>query len=510
MLPYEELYQISKLLLAEGDYERTAETLLRRIVERCGAENGFLVVREEGSYQRKFEVGGRDDRSEVERRFSRSLVREAIETQSLIYIPSLLDDPRFGKTDSARLIGRCSALVAPLRHAGEVYGVVYLEDRRQTDSFGEECRELLAELAEISGLFLLRATERETLRRRNQILERELFSRYRFPGIIGRHPRITEVLRLVAQVADTDATILIYGETGTGKELIAQALHVNSGRSGGPLVTVHCAALPGTLLESELFGHAAGAFTDARRERQGRLAAAHGGTLFLDEVGEIPLEVQAKLLRFLQFGEIQRVGSDRTERVDVRVVAATHRDLRAMIREGRFREDLYFRLKVLELTLPPLRERASDIPLLADHFLRRFWRRPGEAPRWTGKADQALRSYPYPGNIRELAHLVERACLLARGPELDVDLLPPEVVGAPPAEPDEFIELTGEALNAAREASVAAVERRFVEALLQRYEGNVSRAARESGLHRSYLQKLMARHRDTPELPAGSLSEVLG
>jgi transcriptional regulator with GAF, ATPase, and Fis domain len=498
---YEELFQISKLLLAEGDYEKAAETLLRRIVERCGAETGFLVIREDGSYQQRFEVGGeRDGRSDVERRFSRTLVREAIEKQSLIYIPSLIEDSRFATGESARVIGQCSALVAPLRHAGEVYGVVYLEDRRRIDSFSEESRHFLAELAEISGLFLLRANERETLRRRNQVLERELFSRYRFPGIVGRHPRMTDVLRLVAQVADTDAPILVYGETGTGKELIAQALHVNSGRSQNALVTVHCAALPGTLLESELFGHAAGAYTDAKRERAGRLASAHGGTLFLDEVGEIPLEAQAKLLRFLQFGEIQRVGADRTEKVNVRVVAATHRDLRAMIREGRFREDLYFRLKVLELTLPPLRERASDIPLLADHFLRRFWRRPGESPRWTGKADQALRSYPYPGNVRELAHLVERACLLARGPELDVDLLPPEVVGAPPAEADEFIALTGDALNTAREASVAAVERRFVETLLRRCDGNVSRAARESGLHRSYLQKLMARQRGDPEL----------
>jgi transcriptional regulator with GAF, ATPase, and Fis domain len=496
---YEELFQISKLLLAEEDGERTPEVLLRRIVERCGAETGFVVVREEGSFQQKFDVGyDRGQRSAAERRYSRTLVREAIETGKVIYLPNLIEDDRFGSGESALVIGRCCALVAPLRHGDEVYGVIYLENRERVDSFDEACRAFLTEFAEVAGLFLLRASEREALRQRNRSLEQDLFSQNDFAGIVTRDPRLIELLRVVAQVAGADAPILVLGETGTGKELIARALHVNSPRRGRPFVTVHCSALPGTLLESELFGHVAGAFTDAKRDRPGRLASAHGGTLFLDEVGEIPIEAQAKLLRFLQFGEIQRLGSDRTEKVDVRVVAATHRDLRQMIREGHFREDLYFRLKVLDLKLPPLRERRGDILLLADHFLRRHWRRTDEKPRWTSRTERAIAGYDYPGNVRELAHLVERACLLARGPELDLDLLPPEVAGmaagAPAPEPI-FRELTGESLNEAREASVAEVERRFVEELMERCEGNVSRAARESGLHRSYLQKLLARHR---------------
>jgi len=496
---YEELFQISKLLLAEEDGERAPEVLLRRIVERCGAETGFVVVREEGSFQQKFDVGyDRGQRSAAERRYSRTLVREAIETGKVIYLPNLIEDDRFGSGESALVIGRCCALVAPLRHDGEVYGVIYLENRGRVDSFDEECRAFLAELAEVAGLFLLRASEREALRQRNRSLEQDLFSQNDFAGIVTRDQRLIELLRVVAQVAGADAPILVLGETGTGKELIARALHVNSPRRGRPFVTVHCSALPGTLLESELFGHVAGAFTDAKRDRPGRLASAHGGTLFLDEVGEIPIEAQAKLLRFLQFGEIQRLGSDRTEKVDVRVVAATHRDLRQMIREGLFREDLYFRLKVLDLKVPPLRERRGDILLLADHFLRRHWRRAGEKPRWTSRTERAITRYDYPGNVRELAHLVERACLLARGPELDLDLLPPEVAGTAagtPAPEPIFRELTGDSLNEAREASVAEVERRFVEELMERCEGNVSRAARESGLHRSYLQKLLARHR---------------
>ncbi len=262
---YEDLFQISKVLLAEGDDERTPEILLRRIVERCGAETGFVVVREEGSYQQKFEVGEeRGRRSDLERRFSRTLVREAIATGDLLYLPNLIEDPRFASGESGLMIGRCSVLVAPLRHDGEVYGVVYLENRERVDSFDEESRAFLAELAEIAGLFLKRASDREELRRRNRSLERDLFAQHDFEGIVTRDPRMVDLLRVVAQVAGADAPILVLGETGTGKELIARALHVNSPRRGRPFITVHCSALPGTLLESELFGHVAGAFTDAK------------------------------------------------------------------------------------------------------------------------------------------------------------------------------------------------------------------------------------------------------
>src|SRR3954447_19553070 len=332
---YEELFEISKLLLAEDDAERTPEILLRRLVERCGAETGFVVVREDGSFQQSFEVGyERDRRSDVERRFSRTLVREAIASGELLYLPNLIEDSRFASGESGLAPGRCCVLVGPPRHGGEGDGVGYLHNRQRVDSFDAESRAFLAAFAEVAGLFLLRASEREALRRRNRSLENDLFSQHDFAGIVTRDPRLIELLRVVAQVAGADAPILVLGETGTGKELIARALHVNSPRRGRPFVTVHCAALPGTLLESELFGHVAGAFTDAKRDRPGRLAAAHGGTLFLDEVGEIPIEAQAKLLRFLQFGEIQRLGSDRTEKVAGRGVAATHRHLRQLAGGG--------------------------------------------------------------------------------------------------------------------------------------------------------------------------------
>lgn len=495
---YEELFQISKLLLAEEDDERTPEVLLRRILEKCGAETGFVVVRENGSFERKFEVGyNGEGRGDLAHRFSRTLVREAITTGEPQYLPNLLEDARFASAESGFFIGRCCVMVAPLRYDGEVYGVVYLENRKRVDSFSDESRAFLSELAEVAGLFLRRASEREALRQRNRSLENDLFAQYNFAGILTRDPEMLKALCRVAQVAPTDAPVVVLGETGTGKELIARALHLNSSRRRGKLIPLNCSAFSGTLFESELFGHVAGAFTDARHDRPGRLAQAHGGTLFLDEVGEIPIEAQAKLLRFLQFGEIQRLGSDHTEKVDARIVAATHRDLHQMVSEGLLRQDLYFRLKVIDVTLPPLRERQGDVPLLMEHFLRKHWPRPEERPRWTARAERALLAYAWPGNVRELESAVARACALARGPELDLDLLPAEVAGAAPgptAEPV-FPELTATALSEAREAAVDAVDQRFLAELMQRCEGNVSRAAREAGFHRGSLQKLLARHR---------------
>jgi Nif-specific regulatory protein/two-component system response regulator HydG len=489
------LYDIAKLLLSEDDSDKTAELLLGRVLAATGAERGFIVVREGDSYEQKFDVRyNRDDVSTEERRFSRSLVRRAIESQELIDLPDVLADPRFAPEESVQRLGRCSVLAAPLRDRGEVYGVLYLERRGRASGFPDEAKPFLAEFAALAGLSLRKALEREALAQRNRSLERELFARHNFEGIVARHPEMIDLLETVAQVADTDASVLLLGETGTGKELFARALHWNSGRKERPFVTLHCAALPAQVLESELFGHVRGAFTGAERDRAGRIASAARGTLFLDEVAEIPAEAQAKLLRFLQFGEIQRVGSDSVEKVDVRVVAASHEDLGALVKSGRFRQDLYFRLRVLELRIPPLRERRSDVPLLVEHFLRKHWRRSGEEPRFSTRAEQLLYAYGYPGNVRELEHLIERACLLARGPVIDVNLLPAEISGALPAGSVEFSELTNDALKAAKETAVAAIERSFLDALMKRHDGNISRAARESGIHRSHLQKLLSEH----------------
>jgi DNA-binding NtrC family response regulator len=265
-----------------------------------------------------------------------------------------------------------------------------------------------------------RAIERQELVRENQALRERLGARSEAPPLIGESAPMREVRRVIARVAEGDATVLVNGETGTGKELVARAIHAMSPRAGQPFIAVDCAAVPGELLESEFFGHEKGAFTGAIRRRKGSFELAHGGTLFLDEIGTMGLEVQAKLLRVLQEREIQPVGSERKIAIDVRVVAATNRNLREAVRQGGFREDLYYRLNVIPLRLPPLRERPDDIPALVDHFVGKHGRRLARRIERVDPAAVALlATAAWPGNVRELESAVERAMTLADGPVLD-------------------------------------------------------------------------------------------
>ncbi len=244
-------------------------------------------------------------------------------------------------------------------------------------------------------------------------------------GIIGDSPRMQEIFHLLELAAPTDATILLLGETGTGKELIARAIHYNSPRRNGPLVVVNCAAIPEALLESDLFGHERGAFTGASQRKVGRFTAAHGGTIFLDEIGELPLTIQAKILRVIQFKEFEPLGSHQTQKVDVRLIAATNRSLLAEVREGRFREDLYYRLNVVSLTLPPLRQRVEDIPALANHFLTYYCKKNHrEIREIEPEALAHLQAYDWPGNIRELENVMERAVIFCTEETLGLKHLP--------------------------------------------------------------------------------------
>jgi two-component system NtrC family response regulator/two-component system response regulator HydG len=270
-----------------------------------------------------------------------------------------------------------------------------------------------------------RILKKNRLLAETRLLRERLDEKYSFENIIGRSTEILDVFRLVEQVAPSQASILITGESGTGKELIAQAIHQRSPRRDAPFVKVSCAALPETLLESELFGHERGAFTGALGRRAGRFEFAAGGTVFLDEVGDIPPGMQVKLLRFLQERQFERLGGNRTLTVDVRVLAATHRILPDLIREGRFREDLYYRMNVIEIALPPLRKRSEDIPLLTDYFVRKFATTNGkDVIGVTDDTLAALMAYSWPGNVRELEHAIERAVILARDRKLDLPLFP--------------------------------------------------------------------------------------
>jgi transcriptional regulator with PAS, ATPase and Fis domain len=246
-----------------------------------------------------------------------------------------------------------------------------------------------------------------------------------FSGVLGSSPRIREIFQLLEMVAPSEATVLLLGETGTGKELVAQAIHRNSPRAAGPFVVVNCATLPETLLESELFGHERGSFTGATVRKDGRFLVAHHGTVFLDEIAELPLPIQAKILRVLQAREFEPVGSNRTQKVDVRIIAATNRDLEKMVREGRFRDDLYYRLNVFQVVLPPLRERLEDIPVLTDFFLKRYAKKNRrEVITLAPEALRAFRGYSWPGNIRELENAIERGVIVCQGNVLTREDLP--------------------------------------------------------------------------------------
>lgn len=272
-----------------------------------------------------------------------------------------------------------------------------------------------------------KASQTQRLARENAALHRQLQERFGFEGVVGNSPKMKSVIDKLRQVAPTNASVLIMGESGTGKELVAKSLHTNSPRKNKPFVALNCAALSDQILESELFGHVKGAFTGADRERKGLIEHANGGTLFMDEVGDIPLGTQVKLLRVLESGEIVRMGSNEPIKVSVRLVSATNRDLAEAIASGAFRNDLYHRIKVVSLRLPPLRERREDIPLLLDHFVREFARNPEKPPTITSEARRALTTYDWPGNVRELRNTVESMVVIDTDNELGLDDLTEEL-----------------------------------------------------------------------------------
>jgi two-component system response regulator HydG len=323
-----------------------------------------------------------------------------------------------------------------------------------------------------------KALEETGLRRENENLRRQVRERYSLPGIIGHSKEMQQALDLVMRVAPTDATILIQGESGTGKEVIAKAIHHTSPRAQHAFVAVNCGALPEPLLESEIFGHVKGAFTGATVHKKGLFEDAHGGTFFLDEIGDMPLSLQVKFLRVLQEGEIRRVGSNQATTVDVRVLAATNRDLGQLMQQGQFREDLYYRLNVIPLVLPPLRERREDIPALAEHFLRRFGDKQHRPLSLTANAVERLLRYPWPGNVRELENAMERTAILARNDLIGPDELPPHIASGTPLGPAPVLP---------REQTLAEVEKSHIFQTLERCGWNHSHAAEALGIGRTSL-----------------------
>jgi Nif-specific regulatory protein len=410
---------------------------------------------------------------------SRTLAGKVIGESLSVLAADVLEEPELAAAASLRRAFIQSLIAVPLRHLDRPLGLLYLDAREPGTRFDEGHLQLATAVAAIAAGALATVRQIEWLEAENRRLAAGFTH-----DMVGESPRMREIYRLLRRVAATDSTVLLLGESGTGKELAARAIHRASPRAERPFVAVNCATLSETLLESELFGHEKGAFTGAAARKLGKVEVADTGTLFLDEVGEIPLPLQAKLLRFLQEREFERVGSTHPLRVDVRVVAATNRNLEQAARAGTFREDLYYRLNVITLNLPPLRERREDIPLLASHFAARTSQRLGRPTAgFTPEARACLVRYDWPGNVRELANAIERAIVLGED-----DLIRPEDL------PEAVIE-TGSASGAAvtrYHETINETKKRLVLVALEEARGNVTKAGALLGIHPNYLHRLLS------------------
>jgi two-component system NtrC family response regulator len=339
-------------------------------------------------------------------------------------------------------------------------------------------------------IILQRAAQGITLMRENRALKEMLRERHRIEGVIAVSSGMEHVFSVVKRAAGSNAPVLIRGESGTGKEVIARILHVQSPRAEKPLLSMNCAAIPETLLESELFGHEKGAFTGAVHAKPGRFELAHTGSLFLDEIGDMSPSLQAKLLRVLQEQTFERLGGTRTIKVDVRIIAATNRDLEELMRQGKFRQDLYYRLNVVEVHLPPLRERREDIPHLVDHFLRTIFHKHGTDPKTLSReAHEALLRYDWPGNVRELENIIERACILSRGPRINLDDLPAAVTGS--GGKKETVVIDG---SEPLPAVITRIERDAILQALEQAGGVQTRAATLLGISERVLRYKMGKY----------------
>lgn len=483
------LYRIAQTLLQDRDYGEILGSLLDATIEGLGADRGFVVVREEGKFRatvaRNFASESLSQaEEEVSDTISEAVVRQG---HSLLIGDALSAEPLRDRSSVHRLELH-SVLCGPLVASNEAFALIYLENRQVSNCFTERHRELLDEICRLAAPRLRMAVAVAHAAKRARELGGALET---YSGIVTADPGMVAVLRTARQVAPTDLPVLIQGETGTGKELVARMLYRHSGRAGGEFAVVNCAAIPGSLIESELFGYVRGAFTGAVRDRIGLIASAHRGTCFLDEVGELPLELQSRLLRVLQSGEFTRLGSVRPETVDVRFVAATNRDLKREVEEERFRSDLFFRLSGITLIIPPLRERPQDIHLLADHFLRAYaarFARP--TPRLGAESLTLLESYSFPGNVRELESEIAR--LVAVGSPGGV--LTPEHLN----ERIRGLSTPGVGAGSPRAGplpamSLAEMEKRLIQTVLESTGGNRTRAAEILGISREGLRTKMQR-----------------
>ena len=413
---------------------------------------------------------------------------------------AIVTDLRLPGIDGAAVIDGATVIDAAIERYPDIVAIVvtgYGTVKGAVEAIKRGASDFVSKPFQIDELLhaLGTALEGRRLKSENAYLRAQLDERHRFEGIIGKSPAMKRLFHLLETVAGTSSTILITGETGTGKEVVARAIHHNSPRRSHRFVALNCSAIPETLLEAEIFGHVRGAFTGAVGNRQGRLEQAHKGTLFLDEVGTMSAALQMKLLRVLQEREFERVGDSHTTKVDVRVIAATNSDLARMVAEGEFREDLFYRLNVIPVHIPPLRDRREDSPLLVQHFLDKLCEPAQTTATVSQEAMRRLMAYAWPGNVRQLENTAERAFAFRGGREqLDVDDLPPELAGAGATQASAALALPDDGMDLT--AFVAGIERELIQRSLERTRGNKEQAAKLLRLKRTTLVEKLKRLRD--------------
>jgi transcriptional regulator with GAF, ATPase, and Fis domain len=492
LLALDSLVRFSERLLAATDLARLLDEMLDALLEVTHADKGFLILLEDGETSvRAARNVARETIEDAVSRVSDSIVQRVVQTRRPIVVADALNDAEWSGSSSVVNLKLCSVMCAPLMDKGDVFGAIYLGNDNVVSLFDDRSLEVLTVFAAQASMLVQNALLLDALRRENVAL-REAVTSKQYGELIGAGASMREVYRRIEKVAATDISVLVTGETGTGKEVVAREIHRRSPRASGPFVAVNCGAIPEALLESELFGHVKGSFTGAVATRIGKFQAAHGGTLFLDEIGDMPPGLQVKILRALQERSVTKVGEARPEAVDLRVVAATHRVLEDEIRKGTFREDLYYRLNVVAIELPPLRERGEDVVVLAKYFLQRYGKEFGQRVRgFTPGALVAMRKYAWPGNIRELENRVKKAVVLADRALVsaeDLDLRPEVLEPILP-------------LAQAKEE----FQKRYINEVLERNAGNRTKTAKDLGVDPRtvfrHLEKLEAERRGQPLPP---------
>jgi transcriptional regulator with GAF, ATPase, and Fis domain len=487
------LHAFSERLTNTRSVDEILETLLDDVIEVTGAARGvvLLVDQSEGEGAEPRVRASRNVRREsiedAAGGVSDSIVRHVVETMRPIIVSDALTDTTFGKSESVLALKLSSVMCAPLISQGEVIGALYVGNDEVKHLFRRQQLDLLVIYAGQASLILQNAMLVTALRADKEKLTAELSDK-RFGEIIGACPSMMEVFRKLQKVAGTDISVLITGETGTGKELIAREIHRRSNRVNGPFITVNCGAIPENLIESEMFGHVKGAFTGAIASRPGKFQQAHGGTLFLDEVGELTPQLQVKLLRAIQERVVIRVGDSRPEKCDIRILAATNRSLEDMIKTGEFREDLYYRLNVVNLWLPPLRERGEDVFIIAKALLSKYADEMNSPVRgFSPAALAAIRKYDWPGNIRQLENRIKKALVLC-----DRSLLAPEDLDLGPEAQSPIVPL---------EKAKEDFQRRYVLDVLERNNGNRTQTARDLGVDPRTIFRYL--EREANPMPSG-------